>query len=171
MHTDLILFGRRTAAAVGTIAASVIATGCGSSSHHDTTTPAVAAQELAVSKCMRAHGVPSFPDPGVSVSGPANSIGGIEIPTTIKMQSPAFQTAWTACRGLMAARLSPQGKRPITQSMKASLIAHAQCMRVHGVLGYQDPKFPAGGGILVTDAGTDPQSPAYKRAAAVCGDR
>jgi hypothetical protein len=55
--------------------------------------------------------------------------------------------------------------------MKASMVARAQCMRTHGVPGYQDPKFPASGGIEFTDAGINPSSPAYQHAAAVCGNR
>jgi hypothetical protein len=42
-------------------------------------------------------------------------------------------------------------------------------MREHGVPKLQDPTFPPGRGIEVTDAGVNPQSPAYKRAEAVCG--
>jgi hypothetical protein len=48
---------------------------------------------------------------------------------------------------------------------------HAQCMRTHDVPGYQDPTFPPNGRIAITDAGTNPQSPAYRHAAAVCGNR
>jgi hypothetical protein len=51
------------------------------------------------------------------------------------------------------------------------MLAHAQCMRDHGVPGYQDPRFPASGGIAITDAGTDAQSPAYERAQSLCGTR
>ncbi len=168
----MIAFGPRIAAVLGTITACVIAAGCGSSApKRATTSPTVAAAQLAFAKCVREHGVPNFPDPGTSVTGAENMIGGIAIPPSINMQSPAFKTAWTSCQGLMSARLNPQGKPPITATMKTSLIAHAQCMRTHGVPGYQDPTFPAGGGILVTDAGTNPQSPAYKRAATVCGNR
>jgi hypothetical protein len=168
----LTALGRPIAAVLATITACVIAAGCGSSAPKSAPSPAtVASQQLAFVKCVRAHGVPNLPDPGANVSGAENMIGGIAIPPTINMQSPAFKTAWTACQGLMSARLNPQGKPSITPAIKASLIAHAQCMRTHGVPGYQDPKFPAGGGILVTDAGTNPQSPAYKHAAAVCGVR
>ena len=126
---------------------------------------------LAFSKCMRSHGLPSFPDPGAKISGPYDSIGGVDIPQTIDMQAPAFQNAMTSCHGLLSRDLSSQGKPPITAALKASLIAHAQCMRAHGVPRYQDPKFPPTGGIMLTDAGTNPQSPAYQHAAAVCANR
>lgn len=172
MHTNLTPFARRIASAATTIGVCLIAAGCGTSSPHGAaTSPSVTAQQLAFAKCVRAHGVPSFPDPGTSASGPENSIGGIEIPTSINMQSPAFHAAWNDCQGLIAVRLSPQGKPSVTPAMKASLIAHAQCMRTHGVPGYQDPTFPASGGIAFTDAGTNPQSPAYKHAVGVCASR
>jgi hypothetical protein len=174
---DLMAFGRwldvrRVAPVLGLVAACALATGCGGNSPTIAgSSPTKSAQTLAFAKCMRAHGVSNFPDPGASISGPYNSIGGMIIPTTINMQSPAFQRAMGSCRGLVSATLSAQGKPPVTATMKASLIAHAQCMRAHGVPGYQDPTFPASGGIAVTDAGTDPQSPAYKQAQAVCGNR
>ncbi len=153
------------------ITGCVVAAGCGTSAPKSATrSPTVAGQALAFSRCVRAHGVPSFPDPGTAPTGPESTIGGVAIPSTINTQAPAFQAALDACRGLISA-LSQQGKPPITASVKASLIAHAQCMRTHGVPGYQDPTFPASGGIGITDAGTDPQSPAYKQAVAVCGNR
>ena len=157
---------------LGVIAACLLATGCaGSSPASATRSPVKSVQALAFAKCMREHGLSNFPDPGASISGLYNSIGGIAIPTTINTQSPAFQAALSSCRGLVSAALSPQGKPAVTATVKASLIAHAQCMRAHGVPGYQDPTFPTSGGISVTDAGTDPESPAYKHAAAVCPDR
>jgi hypothetical protein len=127
--------------------------------------------QVAFASCMRAHGVPNFPDSAANINGPYNSIGGIAIPATINTQAPAFKTAIGFCHRLISAVLSRQGRPGITASRKASMIAHAQCMRTHGVPGFQDPTFPASGGISVTDAGTDPDSPAYKHASVVCGSR
>ena len=157
----------------GLIATALLAAGCGTSSaSHPAASPNVAAQSLAFSKCMRAHGVPDFPDPGDSLSGPYNSIAGIAIPPTIDLQSPAFQHAQGSCRSLLAAVFSPQGKPSITPSMKTTLIDHAQCMRAHGVPSYPDPEFPATGGIAIFDApGVSTGSPAYEHAASVCGTR
>ena len=171
--------GRRAAArrtallTTGLIAATVLAAGCGTgSASRPAASPNVAAQSLAFSKCMRAHGVPDFPDPGDTFSGAYNSIAGIAIPPTIDLQSPAFQAAQGSCRSLLAAVFSPQGKPPITPSMKTALIDHAQCMRTHGVPSYPDPEFPATGGILIFDApGVSPGSPAFEHAASVCGTR
>jgi hypothetical protein len=56
------------------------------------------AQALAMSKCMRAHGVPNFPDPTFQ-SGPGGAIG-IRIGgpgSGIDPSSPAFQAAQKIC--------------------------------------------------------------------------
>jgi hypothetical protein len=48
-------------------------------------------------------------------------------------------------------------------------IANAQCMRKHGVPNFPDPTF-SGGRFNAGLGGVDPQSPAFKQAAAACGD-
>ena len=160
---------RRAPLAAGLLAASLLAAGCGSSSPSSPAAPTVAAQALAYSSCMRAHGVPNFPDRGDTVSGPYNSIAGIKIPTSMNMQSPAYESANKSCSGLLAAIFSPQGKPPITASMKAALIAQAQCMREHGVPNYPDPTFPASGGIAVQfGPGVNTESPAFQQAQKTC---
>ena len=60
---------------------------------------------LAISRCMRAHGVSGFPDPtiGAPPSNPTGDVaagGGvfIAVPSTIDTNSPAFKPAATACR-------------------------------------------------------------------------
>jgi hypothetical protein len=50
-------------------------------------------QQLAFARCMRAHGVPSFPDPTFS-GGARNGL-----PATINPQSPAFLSAARMCGG------------------------------------------------------------------------
>jgi hypothetical protein len=67
----------------------------------------VRAQLLAVSECMRAHGVSGFPDPtlGPPPSNPqefsiAIGRGGVSllVPKTIDVSSPAFKQAAATCR-------------------------------------------------------------------------
>jgi hypothetical protein len=60
---------------------------------------------LAISRCMRGHGVNGFPDPTTGVprrnpSGDVAAGGGvfIAVPSTIDTNSPAFKRAATACR-------------------------------------------------------------------------
>jgi hypothetical protein len=163
---------RATVSVIGLIAACALAAGCGSNSNRSASNSGSATQELAYSKCIRAHGIAGFPDPGANIPGPHDSIGGIAIPPTINTELPAFQTAQNACRGQLSAAFPRQGRPQITAALKASLIAHAQCMRTHGVPTYLDPAFPPAGGIAVTDPpGVDLQSPAYQRAVAECDKR
>jgi hypothetical protein len=56
---------------------------------------------IAFAKCMRNHGLPSFPDPKLSSPGgsPTLVLGGLEFPVGagLNPQSPAFKQAETAC--------------------------------------------------------------------------
>jgi hypothetical protein len=54
-------------------------------------------QALKFSACMRAHGVPSFPDPTTRNGGVTISLGG----SGMNPNSPQFQSAQRACRSLM----------------------------------------------------------------------
>lgn len=159
------LRGRRTvASAAALIAACLLAAGCGSGApSRPATPPSPRASGVAFSECMRAHGLATFPDPGAT--GASNSIGDVAIPPTIDTRSPAFQNALRGCQPV----LFPRGRPVVSAATKAAMIGQAQCMRTHGVPTFPDPTFPAGGGIIVTDAGTDPQSPAYQHAQELCG--
>jgi len=53
---------------------------------------ATLAQALDFAKCMRAHGVPDFPDPVASNGGIGYSLGGIDT------SSPQYRSAQQACR-------------------------------------------------------------------------
>jgi hypothetical protein len=53
-------------------------------------------QALNFSKCMRAHGVPNFPDPAASSGGIGYNLGGIDT------HSPQYQSAQQACRSSQA---------------------------------------------------------------------
>ena len=84
---------------------------------------------IALSKCMRAHGVGSFPDP----TGHEINIGG----TGINPRSPAFQKAQATCFKLMPGG-GPQS-HPATAAQIKQADQTAQCMRAHGITGYPDP--------------------------------
>lgn len=108
---------------------------------------------------MRAHGVPSFPDPSAA--------GGVNIPNTLA-QSPAFQSAAQTCRSSAQPGGGPHVG--ISESMRVSLLHHAQCMRGHGVPNYSDPNLPSRGPY---DFGPPPavntDAPAFQQAASACG--
>lgn len=125
-------------------------------------------------RCMRAHGVPNFPDPGAG--------GGINIPDSsgVNPRSPAFQSAQRACFKLL-----PGGgpvRAGVSEARKQMMLKLAQCMRSHGISSFPDPSSsppsapPAGGGVAFGTPGafisvsqTMIQSPGFKQAAAACG--
>ena len=68
-------------------------------------TAAAEAQALAMSRCMRSHGVPNFPDPKFK-SGPGGGIGVQLGGPGLDPNSPAFQAAQRACGSIF-------GKGPV----------------------------------------------------------
>ncbi|MGH2889569.1 MAG: hypothetical protein ACRDNJ_08070 [Solirubrobacteraceae bacterium] len=147
---------------------------CGGTSkpkHHSSAANAL----LAMSKCMRAHGVTNFPDP----SGHGINIGG----TGINPRSPAFQAAQTICFKLMPGG-GPMGHKATAQQIRQA-DQGAQCMREHGVTGYPDPiisnaspaslnpanysSIEAGNGMIIAiPKSINEQSPAFLNAQKAC---
>jgi len=133
-------------------------------------------QGLAFSKCMRAHGLSNFPDPGSSGGGIQIRIG----PNSgVNPQSPAFQSAQAACKHLLPG--GGPGSGPPSAQVRAQMLQISKCMRAHGVSGFPDPTTtppsgPSGysavmgrnGVFLAIPNSIDTQSPAFKQAAAAC---
>ena len=119
-------------------------------------------------KCMRGRGVPQFPDPGgPRPAGSSISILGAQLPSTIDIKAPAFQAALKVC---MKRFLAGHPRPPLSAAQKAGVLKFAQCMRIHGVPNFPDPRFPPGGGIAIPGpAGASASSPAFRHAQQVCG--
>jgi hypothetical protein len=118
---------------------------------------------VAFARCMRAHGVPGFPEP---VEGRIRFHKG-----TLGAGSPQFETAVNACRKLApgtgpnGAGLTPAER----QHRAAGLLAFASCMRAHGVRNFPDPT--SSGELrlsMVTAAGVDVHEPSVQAAAKTC---
>lgn len=129
--------------AAGLVAAVVLLAGCGSGSggHPPASkTPDEAAPLLAVSRCMRAHGYPSFPDP---TQDPQT--GQWAWPDSVPQRLSS-----TACDSLLRqAKAALGGKRDAQKVPAADMVKlreYARCMRQHGVSDWPDPnekgKFP-----------------------------
>jgi hypothetical protein len=138
-------------------------------------TPTTAAEKVqaayAFSKCMRANGVPTFPDPQTSAGGTRLTIGAN---SNIDPNSPSFQAAQKKCRKLL-----PNGGRPTQaqiQKAEQQALAYSKCMRAHGVPSFPDPQFDtSGGGFGIrigvrAGSGLDPNSPAFQKAQQTCGN-
>ena len=134
---------------------------------------------LAFAKCMRANGVPNFPDPNPGGEG-------FRLPAGANPEAPAFKAAQAKCHELLPG--GPPGPGTTTNPSPPTLakfLRIARCMRRNGVYDFPDPRTsvpsnPFGSGrrggvisdiegvILIFPSTIDQQSPAFTRAAAVC---
>jgi hypothetical protein len=169
----------RSISAVAACAALLAA--CGSAGNNNATQAASKqAAGLKFASCMRANGVPNFPDPG------SNGGGGLQIQASdragsgkslsvngVPVSAPGFQRAQQACRKDL-----PNGGHPSAAQQaqfKHQALAMSRCMRSHGVPNFPDPTFgtgPGGGGtVRIGGPGIDPQSPAFQAAQRACGGK
>jgi hypothetical protein len=158
---------------VAVVACALAIAACGSSgsSGKVKATKVSYAQSLKFSNCMRAHGVPNFPDPQAG--------GGLKVVqgSGLNPFSPSFRAAQKAC-----SRYAPGGGRvpKMSASQRRAALKFAQCVRTHGDSNFPDPALSVQPGTPVialrgmffpVGQGFDPQAPAFKQAAAACGFR
>jgi hypothetical protein len=134
------------AAILVTAGLAVLAAGCGASpgSHvarlgstttrnRASTAPATSQRsaQLAFARCMRSHGVPSYPDPTRSglVKESLQRLG---------VSSSRFRSASAGCDHLLPNGGSGPGPAQI-QQVRALSLAYSQCVRSHGVPNFPDP--------------------------------
>lgn len=124
-------------------------------------------QAVAYSACVRAHGVPNFPDPKVSTNGDEVKVA-IAINPSIS-SNPHFQSAQRACAKLMpGGGPGPGANRQITPQEQSQYLRAAACIRSHGIPNFPDPTFSGGGVHLPKTAGLDPRSPQIRAAEEAC---
>jgi hypothetical protein len=121
----------------------VAISGCGSAGGPGGTSTN-AASGLRGAQCMRANGVPNFPD------------GRITPNSGIDPLSPAFQGAESICKKYQPHDAPPP---PVPASARQQERALARCMRAHGVPDFPDPD--ANGNIQFPIGSPIPQSPAF----------
>lgn len=110
-------------------------------------------QEVAFARCLRSHGVPSYPDPNANGQEPA-SIKQIAI-------SP---TALRACNSLL-----PSGNvAAINQADQREYVKFAQCMRARGVPTFPDPTTESDGTPIFFLYPAITQLPQLKTVATTC---
>jgi hypothetical protein len=156
--------------------------GCGGSSPISTggaSTSASAASAVesgvAFARCIRSHGVPSFPDP--KVTGQTVRMGS---PSTVR--SPAFPSAVHSCQRLLP-KGSPSSEPPSPRA-QARMLGVSACMRRHGISGFPDPStsppsssagnsaiLGGDGYYLAIPKSIDTSSSAFERAAVACSLR
>lgn len=161
---------------VAVVAFSLLAAGCGggspgvasvasSRSAATTTTQDDAAAAVAFSRCMRSHGVPTFPDPSTIHPRALK-----EIAQHLAASNPRFTAAARACNHLL-----PNGGRSSQEAAQqnrtrlADMLSFARCMRSHGVTRFPDPTAQDGLSVEMVQAqGIDVHSPAVLRVVRAC---
>jgi hypothetical protein len=179
IHTNKLTPPRARLLTAAALLCGVLVAGCGGISTSPTggaSTSASAASTVesgvAFSRCIRSHGVPSFPDP--KVSGQTVRMGS---PRTI--ESPAFQSTLRSCQSLLPK--GPPGPEPPSGQAQTRMLTVSACMRKHGISGFPDPSTsppsnPAGNSAVIGSGGyylaipksIDTNSPAFHQAAAAC---
>jgi hypothetical protein len=107
---------------------------------------------VAFAQCVRAHGVPDFPDPQNGhflISGSEES-------------NPNFQSAVQSCQHLLPGGSATNGGGGSNSSAE---LAFAHCMQTHGVPNFPDP---SSSGALQVPQGVDSNSPQFQSAFQAC---
>jgi hypothetical protein len=126
--------------------------GSGTSSTSAPVSAAYVTDKLGLARCLRAHGVPDYPDPDSSGQEPAS--------TKQLISSPQGQAAVGACsywnnrvHGDVATE---------NQALLADYVKFAQCMRSRGLPNFPDPTIAEGRVVFLLNPsqdGFDPHSP------------
>jgi hypothetical protein len=130
---------------------------------------------LAYSRCVRAHGFPTYPDPK-EIDGDVQVSG---VPAGVNPDSATFTSAQGSCR-----HLEPNGGQSTgteQQQVSSRLLRLSRCMRQRGITGFPDPTIvpPSNRGefsdIMSNDGvwlaipnSVDVHSPAFDRASLAC---
>lgn len=132
----------------------------GSSSPSGSSGNASDASPLAYSQCMRAHGVPDYPDPNAQGQVRIESHPGSDLDPN----SPTFKAAQQACQSLQPTPPAAQQQRNYQALLKFS-----SCMRAHGINDFPDPQ-PDGRMQISAAPGSDlnPNSSTFQAAQRAC---
>jgi hypothetical protein len=167
-------------AGCGSHSASSTASGSTSPAAHQgsTTTAGGGSGPLAFAECMRANGVPNFPDPS------AGRGALFAVPAGTNPAAPAFRAAQAKCQKILGGGPLSGSGPPASAHTMAKLVRIAVCMRAHGISDFPDPRasMPANidraayqvitdfdGAILLFPATLNMQAPAYREALTGCG--
>ncbi len=179
IHTKRLTTPRARLLTAAALLSGVLVAGCGGSSGSPTSAASTSAfaagtveSGVAFARCIRAHGVPNFPDP--KARGHTIRMG-----SAATLQSPAFQSAMHSCQRLLPK--GPPGPEPPSRQAQARMLEVSACMRKHGISGFPDPTtsppsnragnsgiIGSGGYYLAIPSSIDPRSPTFEQAAASC---
>jgi hypothetical protein len=115
---------------------------------------------LAYAQCIRAHGIPDYPDP--NSQGQFIIQNGASAPPSV---SPAVASAAaTACQKLLPPSMA-LGPSKASPGSNAQALKFSECMRSHGEPAFPDP---AANGSLTLPSGMNAESPQFQNAEKAC---
>ena len=144
--------------------------GCGSNKPTTSTStgasaaPNPATAAYAYARCIRAHGIASFPDPQVSTTAGGGRISQ-KVPASAGL-SPKFPAAQKACQRILP---PPGNSGSEDRARKPYMLAMAHCLRNHGIAGFPDPD--RNGRLtlqMISAAGVDVHSRQFLNAGIAC---
>jgi hypothetical protein len=147
-------------AILGIVVLAACGSGGTSSASGDGSTSTAYQKALAYAQCIRAHGIPDYPDP--NSQGQFVIQNGASAPPSVS--AAVANAATTACQKLLPPSMAlgpskaPAGSN--TQGLKFS-----ECMRSHGEPTFPDP---AANGSFKLPPGMDAESPQFQNAANAC---
>jgi hypothetical protein len=150
------------AAAAGLV---LLTAACGStsSSHHPSAAGtghgSFLADELAFSRCVRAHGVPDFPDPSANGQASASS-------KQVLASNPGSPAAVRACVHLLPIGHGQTGG--LTAQQQQDYLRAVACMRSHGIASFPDPVFSGGSVSFPIPSSIDTSSERFTQARQTC---
>ena len=159
---------RTGAAIIATVALALLAAACsgspsskGSPSSTGTggASSAFVSHELAFARCVRAHGVPNFPDPQPSSNGKFPGSGAQQL----GVSDSVLRVASRACQNLL-----PAGQAALTAHQQQDYLRGAACMRSHGIASFPDPAFSGGGVHFPIPSSIDTTSERFTQARQTC---
>jgi len=161
------------------LAACSLLAACGSNSPSSSqsrqppTGHSLAHDAYAFSRCIRDHGLTTFPE--LTVRSDANGQNPVVVPAQY-LHTPAFKSGAEACGRLLpevGAPAGPSGGRAQSAQAQAAreqtILAFARCMRTHGVTKFPDPTLQGQlTAEMVVGLGIDLHSASFLRAVTAC---
>lgn len=118
---------------------------------------AFVAQELVFARCVRARGIPNYPDPDSSGHFPKRDLRQLGVSVS------RLRATQDSCQNLL-----PAGQPPLTAGQQQDYLRAAACMRSHGIAGFPDPSFSGGGVHFPIPSGIDVNSGRFAQARQTC---
>lgn len=152
--------------AVVLVAVAALAVACGGGGSHAAASSSlngISAQSarqrgILFASCIRAHGVPNFPDSAISANDGKFELN---VPGYLKSE-PQFQSALRACQKDLPGGGSAAKHQRVNVQQELS---YAHCMRSHGITNFPDPL--PGGGFNITGNTNSPRFEAAENACRV----